>query len=70
MSHVRVLGVLGGMGPLAGATFMQRLTLLTPAERDQDHAREQGDDADHHHELDQGEAVPGSGVRIHGVTRL
>ncbi|MBW6398714.1 amino acid racemase [Roseomonas sp. HJA6] len=33
----RVLGVLGGMGPLAGATFMQRLTLLTPAERDQDH---------------------------------
>lgn len=34
---VRVLGVLGGMGPLAGATFMQRLTLLTPAERDQDH---------------------------------
>ena len=37
MSHARVLGVLGGMGPLAGATFMQRLTLLTPAERDQDH---------------------------------
>ena len=34
---VRVLGVLGGMGPLAGATFMQRLTLLTPAERDQEH---------------------------------
>ncbi|HYF17995.1 MAG TPA: amino acid racemase, partial [Ramlibacter sp.] len=33
----RVLGVLGGMGPLAGATFMTRLTLLTPAERDQDH---------------------------------
>lgn len=33
----RVLGVLGGMGPLAGATFMQRLTLLTPAGRDQDH---------------------------------
>lgn len=33
----RMLGVLGGMGPLAGATFMQRLTLLTPAERDQDH---------------------------------
>jgi len=32
-----MLGVLGGMGPLAGATFMQRLTLLTPAERDQDH---------------------------------
>jgi len=37
MNGARVLGVLGGMGPLAGATFMQRLTLLTPAERDQDH---------------------------------
>lgn len=37
MTNARVLGVLGGMGPLAGATFMQRLTLLTPAERDQDH---------------------------------
>ena len=37
MNAGRVLGVLGGMGPLAGATFMQRLTLLTPAERDQDH---------------------------------
>ena len=33
----RVLGVLGGMGPLASAEFMRRLTLLTPAERDQDH---------------------------------
>jgi aspartate racemase len=32
-----VLGVLGGMGPLASAQFMLRLTLLTPAERDQDH---------------------------------
>ncbi len=31
------LGVLGGMGPLAGATFMARLTLLTPAVLDQDH---------------------------------
>jgi aspartate racemase len=37
MNNGRVLGVLGGMGPLAGATFMQRLTLLTPADRDQDH---------------------------------
>lgn len=37
MNGARVLGVLGGMGPLAGATFMQRLTVLTPAERDQDH---------------------------------
>jgi aspartate racemase len=33
----RVLGILGGMGPLAGAQFLLRLTLLTPAERDQDH---------------------------------
>src|SRR6201747_1274384 len=33
----RVLGVLGGMGPLASAHFMLRLTLLTPATRDQDH---------------------------------
>lgn len=31
------LGVLGGMGPLASASFMTRLTLLTLAERDQDH---------------------------------
>jgi aspartate racemase len=37
MTEARMLGVLGGMGPLAGATFMQRLTLLTPGERDQDH---------------------------------
>jgi aspartate racemase len=34
----RILGVLGGMGPLASAQFMVRLTLLTPdADRDQDH---------------------------------
>lgn len=32
-----MLGVLGGMGPLASAEFMRRLTLLTPAARDQDH---------------------------------
>jgi aspartate racemase len=32
----RILGVLGGMGPLASAHFMARLTLLTPATRDQD----------------------------------
>ncbi len=31
------LGILGGMGPLAGAQFLARLTLLTPALRDQDH---------------------------------
>lgn len=33
----RILGVLGGMGPLASAQFMLRLTLLTPATRDQEH---------------------------------
>ena len=33
----RILGVLGGMGPLASAQFMARLTLLTPAARDQEH---------------------------------
>lgn len=33
----RLLGVLGGMGPLASAQFMLRLTLLTPATRDQEH---------------------------------
>ena len=32
-----MLGVLGGMGPLASAQFMLRLTLLTEATRDQDH---------------------------------
>ncbi len=32
-----MLGVLGGMGPLASAEFMRQLTLLTPAARDQDH---------------------------------
>ena len=37
MANERILGVLGGMGPLASAQFMLRLTLLTPAERDQDH---------------------------------
>jgi aspartate racemase len=33
----KVLGVLGGMGPLASAQFMLRLTLLTPASKDQEH---------------------------------
>lgn len=33
----RFLGVLGGMGPLAGATFVNRLVLLTPATSDQHH---------------------------------
>jgi len=34
-----IIGVLGGMGPLAGADFLARLTLATPAARDQDHVR-------------------------------
>jgi aspartate racemase len=33
----KVLGVLGGMGPLASAQFMLRLTQLTPATKDQEH---------------------------------
>ena len=37
MNDGRILGVLGGMGPLAGAVFMDRLTRLTPAAREQDH---------------------------------
>jgi len=32
-----VLGVLGGMGPLATADFMRKLVETTPAARDQDH---------------------------------
>ena len=33
----KILGVLGGMGPLASAHFMVRLTMLTEASRDQEH---------------------------------
>src|SRR3954464_6570544 len=36
-SNDRILGVLGGMGPLASAQFILRLTQLTPAASDQDH---------------------------------
>jgi aspartate racemase len=32
-----VVGVLGGMGPLATVDFMQKLIAATPADRDQDH---------------------------------
>ncbi|WP_274427356.1 aspartate/glutamate racemase family protein [Chelativorans sp. YIM 93263] len=32
-----MLGILGGMGPLATVDFMRKLTLATRAERDQDH---------------------------------
>ena len=31
------VGVMGGLGPLAGATFLRVLTLLTPAKNDQEH---------------------------------
>lgn len=34
---MRCVGVLGGMGPLAGATYVLRLVQLTPAARDQEH---------------------------------
>ena len=33
----RLLGVLGGMGPLATAQFLRRLVELAPAEREPDH---------------------------------
>ena len=33
----KMLGVLGGMGPMAGAVFLERLTALTEASRDQEH---------------------------------
>ncbi len=33
----RILGVLGGMGPLATVDFMEKLVTATPADRDQDH---------------------------------
>jgi aspartate racemase len=36
-STADMLGILGGMGPMAGAAFAMRLSALTPAEKDQDH---------------------------------
>lgn len=39
MAAEPIIGVLGGMGPLAGADFLARLTLATPAARDQDQLR-------------------------------
>lgn len=39
MSAQPIVGILGGMGPLAGAEFLRQLTLLCPATRDQDHVR-------------------------------
>lgn len=37
MATRRMVGVLGGMGPLATVDFMQKVILSTPAIRDQDH---------------------------------
>jgi aspartate racemase len=37
MATRRLIGVLGGMGPLATVDFMQKVIEATPAERDQDH---------------------------------
>lgn len=36
-AEVKCLGVLGGMGPLAGASFVMRVVQLTPAKSDQEH---------------------------------
>jgi aspartate racemase len=37
MALRKLVGVLGGMGPLATVDFMQKVIAATPAERDQDH---------------------------------
>jgi len=37
MEITSMLGVLGGMGPMAGATFAQRLVALTQVDKDQEH---------------------------------
>jgi len=37
MAGRRLIGILGGMGPLATVDFMQKVIEATPAERDQDH---------------------------------
>jgi aspartate racemase len=37
MAERRLIGVLGGMGPLATVDFMQKVIAATPAKRDQDH---------------------------------
>jgi len=35
----QILGILGGMGPVATTAFMARVQALTPAKRDEDHIR-------------------------------
>jgi aspartate racemase len=37
MARRRLIGILGGMGPLATVDFMQKVIEVTPATRDQDH---------------------------------
>ena len=37
MNKNRMLGILGGMGPLAAADFLKKLAEETPAQRDQEH---------------------------------
>ncbi len=39
MSDKKVIGILGGMGPLATADLFQKITLHTTASCDQDHPR-------------------------------
>ena len=39
MSDKKVIGILGGMGPLATADLFQKITLHTAASCDQDHPR-------------------------------
>lgn len=34
---MRTVGIIGGVGPLAGAHFYRRLVELTPAGRDEEH---------------------------------
>lgn len=38
-SRPKILGVIGGMGPVATVAFLERLQALTPATRDEDHIR-------------------------------
>ena len=35
--HTHILGVIGGLGPLATAYFLELITKMTDAEKDQDH---------------------------------
>lgn len=39
MRKTKILGIIGGMGPLATVVFFEKLVNLTPAAKDQDHPR-------------------------------